>query len=136
MVANIEFEGGVLLRLTCDFYVDQRNTHQKGMEFHGDGGSLLLRGWHDFDAPLEIAAFREEPRPVKPLREPYAGVEWGRAVRDLAAAIRERRPHRATGQQAAHVVEILCAARASYEKGGTVELVSSFEPPAPMSWAE
>ncbi|MEV4837298.1 Gfo/Idh/MocA family oxidoreductase [Nonomuraea sp. NPDC049486] len=136
VVANIEFEGGVLLRLTCDFYVDQRNTHQKGMEFHGDGGSLLLRGWHDFDAPLEIAAFREEPRPVKPLREPYAGVEWGRAVRDLAAAIREGRPHRATGQQAAHVVEILCAARASYEKGGTVELVSSFEPPAPMSWAE
>ncbi|MBO4275991.1 hypothetical protein GSF24_36100 [Microbispora triticiradicis] len=56
-------------------------------------------------------------------------------MRDLAAAIREDRPHRATGRQAAHVVEILCAARESYETGKPVELTSDFTPPAPMEWA-
>lgn len=135
VVAGLEFDGGVQLRLTCDFYVDGHNTRQHGMEFHGDDGSLLLHGWHDFDGRIELSAFREPPQPVTPLREPYRGVEWGRAVRDLAAAIREDRPHRATGRQAAHVVEILCAARTSYEKGGTVELTSTFDPPAPMDWA-
>jgi len=135
VVANVEFDGGALLRLTCDFYVDNRNTHQHGLEFHGDTGSLLLHSWHDFDAALELAALNAEPRPVTPLREPYPGVEWGRPVRDLAAAVREGRPHRATGQQAAHVVEILCATRESYDKGGPVDLVSTFDPPAPMDWA-
>ncbi|WP_219510245.1 Gfo/Idh/MocA family protein [Nonomuraea ceibae] len=132
VVANVEFDGGVLLRLTCDFYVPGHGTRQHGLEFHGDTGSLLLRSWHDFDSALEVAAFGEEPRPVEPLRPAYRGVEWGRAVRDLAAAVREGRPHRATGRQAAHVVEILCATRASYEQGRPVELTSVFEPPAPL----
>ncbi|WP_336206243.1 Gfo/Idh/MocA family protein [Nonomuraea sp. LPB2021202275-12-8] len=135
VVASVEFDGGVLLRLTCDFYVDGHNTHQHGLEFHGDGGSLLLHSWHDFDSDLEIGAFREPLRPVPPVREAYRGVEWGRPVRDLAAAIREERPHRATGEQAAHVVEILCAVRQSYETGRPVDLVSSFVPAAAMEWA-
>ncbi|GGP01462.1 Gfo/Idh/MocA family oxidoreductase [Nonomuraea glycinis] len=135
VVADVEFDGGVRLRLTCDFYVDNHNTHQHGLEFHGDDGSLLLHSWQNFDSVLEMSAFREELRPVPPVREPYAGVEWGRPVRDLAAAIREERPHRATGAQAAHVVEILCAIRASYETGRPVDLVSSFVPAAPMEWA-
>ena len=49
--------------------------------------------------------------PVPPLREPFAGIDWGRALVDLAAAIEEGRPHRASGEQAAHVVEVLEADR-------------------------
>jgi predicted dehydrogenase len=135
IVANVEFDDGVLLRLTCDFYVDNGNTEQRGMEFHGDDGSLLLDSWHDFDTRVRLAGFRAEPREVPPLREPYRGVEWGRAVRDLAAAVVEGRPHRATGRQGAHVVEILNATRLSYETGRPVTLSSSFEPPAPLEWA-
>ncbi|WP_182882197.1 Gfo/Idh/MocA family protein [Microbispora sp. H10949] len=135
VVANVEFDGGVLLRLTCSFYVPNGSTRQQGVEFHGDDGSLLLESWHDFDPSVEVRAPGRDPEPVPPLREPWKGVEWGRAVRDLAAAIREDRPHRATGRQAAHVVEILCAARESYETGKPVELTSDFTPPAPMEWA-
>ncbi|WP_084965558.1 Gfo/Idh/MocA family protein [Thermoactinospora rubra] len=136
VVANLEFDGGVRLRLTVDFYVNNAVTRQRGMEFHGDDGALLLDSWHDFDAGLALSrAYQEVPAPVEPVREPYRGVEWGRAVRDLADAIRTGRPHRATGRQAAHVVEILCAVRESYETGQPVELSSAFEPPAPMDWA-
>ncbi|GAA0373676.1 hypothetical protein GCM10009530_25110 [Microbispora corallina] len=135
VVANVEFDGGVLLRLTCCFYVGNDSTRQKGLEFHGDDGSLLLESWHDFDPPLEVRAPGRDPEAIPLLREPYRGVEWGRAVRDLAAAIREGRPHRATGRQAAHVVEILCAAKESYESGKPVDLTSDFTPPAPMDWA-
>ncbi|MEV4009866.1 Gfo/Idh/MocA family oxidoreductase [Nonomuraea angiospora] len=135
VVANVEFDGGALLRLTCDFYVGNDLTRQRGVEFHGDTGSLLLESWHDFDSALHVGDFAGSLAPVAPLREPYRGVEWGRAVRDLAAAIRQDRPHRATGRQAAHVVEILCAIRESYETGRTVKLRSVFEPPAPMEWA-
>jgi hypothetical protein len=56
-------------------------------------------------------------------------------VLELATAIREERPHRASARLAAHVVEILDGAKRSYETGEPVDLRSVFEPPAPMDWA-
>jgi predicted dehydrogenase len=69
------------------------------------------------------------------VKEPYPGTEWGRGILDMATAIMEDRPHRATGAQAAHVVEILCAIAKSVETGEHVELTSTFSPPAMMDWA-
>jgi hypothetical protein len=48
----------------------------------------------------------------------------------------EGRPQRATGAQAAHVVEILCAIQQSYTEGRPVEVTSTFTPPTPMPWGE
>jgi hypothetical protein len=55
----------------------------------------------------------------------------------MAVAIHEGRPHRASAEQAAHVVEILEAARRSIgEDGRPVEIASTVEPPPLMPWAE
>jgi hypothetical protein len=69
------------------------------------------------------------------VHHPYPGVEWGRPVRDLVAAIAQKLPHRATGEQAVHIVEILDATRRSYESGAPVSVLSRFDKPAPMEWA-
>ena len=72
------------------------------------------------------------------LKPPYRGshkVEWGRAVLDMAQAISEDRPHRATGEHAAHVVEILGAIARSVATRQPVNVQSSFTPPQPMPWA-
>jgi hypothetical protein len=54
----------------------------------------------------------------------------------MAAAIAEGRPHRASGEQAAHVVDILEAAAASMsDQGRRIEITSTFDPPALMPWA-
>jgi predicted dehydrogenase len=135
VVAVIELASGPVVRLTADFYVDGPNTKQHGVEFHGDAGSLYLSSWHNFDATVELAAFGEDYAPVPPLRTPYRGVEWGRAVRETAAALREDRPHRATGAQAAHIVDILNAISQSLESEQPVAVQSTFDPPAPMPWA-
>ena len=58
---------------------------------------------------MAFSEFGGEYEAVSLVKEPYEGTEWGRAVLDMAAAIEEGRPHRATGEQAAHVVEILNA---------------------------
>ena len=60
---------------------------------------------------------------------------YGRGVLDMAQAIEQGRPHRATGEQAAHVVEILCAIAKSAELDRPVEIHSDFSPPAPMDWS-
>jgi predicted dehydrogenase len=133
VTAVIDLADDVVLRLTSNFYVAM--TGQRGMEFHGDDGSLAIESWQDFHAPVTATPFGGEPEPVPYVREPYPGIEWGRPVLDLVAAIEQDRPHRATGRQAAHVVEILDATRRSYRTGRPVEVHSEFDPPAPMEWA-
>ncbi len=134
IVAAVELADGTVVRLTTNFYV--RSTRQRGLEFHGDAGSLWLGCFQEFSAPVEFARFGEPFAAVPYVREPFKGIEWGRALVELHDAIREGRPQRATGAQAAHVVEILCAIAASAERGEPVEVTSSFVPPAPMDWAQ
>ncbi len=134
VVAAIEFENGMLARLTTNFYVPQRGK-QKGVELHGDLGSLAISSWQDFNATVEFAAFGNNYEPLPYVREPFGGIEWGRAVVELSEAMDEGRPQRATGAQAAHVVEILCAVKDSMERGGAVAITSSFTQPTPMPWA-
>lgn len=134
VVAAVELENGTLVRLTTNFYVGH-HSKQAGIEFHGDLGSLYLSSWQSFHAAVEYAEFGGQYEALPLVKEPYEGTEWGRAVLDMAQAIREDRPHRATGEQAAHVVEILVAIARSMELGQPIEVRSFFTPPAPMDWA-
>jgi hypothetical protein len=62
----------------------------------------------------------------------FRGIDWGRALAELSAAISEQRPPRATGEHAAHVVEILDAVETSVRDGKAVDVTSTFAaPPAP-----
>ena len=135
VVAAVELANGTVVRLTTNFYVGQ-HSKQKGLEFHGDLGSLYLDSWQNFHAAVEFAEYRQPYEPVTPVKEPYQGTEWGRAVAELADALAEDRPQRATGAQAAHVVEICEAITTSLKQGGPVEVTSDFTPPAPMEWAQ
>ena len=129
-VALIELADGTLVRLTTSFYVGQQSK-QKGIEFHGDTGSVFISSWQDFDATVELAPFGGAYEPV-PVPGAFHGVDWGRALAELAAAIAEERPHRATGAHAAHVVEILDAVETSVRRGRRSRSTSTFvAPPAP-----
>ncbi len=132
-VAVLELDGGVVVRLTANFYVPA--SKQRGLEFHGDAGSLYLPTWGEFDSRIELQARNGEYETVQPLREPYEGIDWSRALTDLAQAIAEGRPHRAGGEHAAHLVEVLEAARTSVAEGGAVDVRSDFPQPAPYDWA-
>jgi predicted dehydrogenase len=69
------------------------------------------------------------------LREPYLGTDWARPIVELAEAIGKGRAHRASAEQAAHVVEVVEAIARAQAEGGPVEVRSSFEPPPPLGWA-
>ena len=134
VVAVVELADGVVARLTASFYVG--TSKQRGLEFHGDLGSLHLPSWQDFDSRIELQERGAEYEAVEPLRTPYPGIDWSRALVDLAEAIEDDRPHRATGEHAAHIVEVLEAARRSAEEGtGAVEVRSDFRRPEPLDWA-
>ena len=150
-IAAIEFANGAVARLTANFYVGFHSKQVRGIEFHGDKGSLFLSDWHNFNGTVEYAGFsgtwpdsntRYEPLPY--VKEPYTGnvedshggVEWSRGVVDMAEAIQENRPQRITGAQAAHVVEIVCGIQTAFREGRRVQITSEFPQPAPMDWAK
>jgi predicted dehydrogenase len=132
-VAVVELESGVVVRLTANFYVGSHGK-QRGIELHGDTGSLFISSWQEFDATVELARFGETYVRV-PVANAFRGTDWGRALGDLSDAIGTGRPHRATGAHAAHIVEILDAITIAATEGRVVEITSSFTPPALSSAA-
>jgi predicted dehydrogenase len=135
VVSMIELANGTLVRLTTNFYVGTHNK-QTGIEFHGDLGSVYLKSWQHFDSPVEFSEFNKQYESLPLVREAAPGTPWGRGVWEMIRAMQDNRRHRFTGEQAAHVVEILTAAARSMQEGRAVEITSSFTPPQPMEWAE
>ncbi|MGI9111071.1 MAG: Gfo/Idh/MocA family protein, partial [Gaiellaceae bacterium] len=135
IVASVELADGVLVRLTASFYVGPGK--QRGLELHGDDGSLYLPTWAEADSRIELQARGGEYATIPPVREPFHGIDWGRALVELAEAVEAGRPHRSSGEHAAHVVEVFDAVRRSLEQGGlAVEVHSDFRRPEPMDWAK
>jgi predicted dehydrogenase len=137
IVAGLELDGGAVVRLTASFYVGRPAKQTGSLEFHGDAGSLALGSFQEFDATVETAAYGEAFEPVAHVRPPFRGIAWARGVAEMAAAIGEGRPHRASAEQAAHVVEILEGAATSMaDDGRIVAIDSTFDPPPLMPWAQ
>ena len=106
------------------------------MEFHGDEGMVYLGSSFMFDAQVDFAAYGEEFVAEPFVRQPYEGVEFGRGLQEAANAICEDRPHVATAEHAAHVIETICAIEKAMLQEKSVEISSRFPPLALMPWAE
>jgi predicted dehydrogenase len=136
ILVALELEGGTIVRLTASFYVGRPARRPGSLEFHGDDASLSLGSFQEFDAPVELGSFGGDYATVTPVRPPFRGTAWARGVAEMAAAIAEQRPHRASAEQAAHVVDILEAAATSIAGDGRPVAVSStFSQPDLMPWA-
>ncbi|MCX7869466.1 MAG: Gfo/Idh/MocA family oxidoreductase, partial [Terrimicrobiaceae bacterium] len=126
--AVLTLASGLKARITSSFYVGGPDA-ARGLEVHGDEGSLFLDRWDFFDARVRLASGGGPARPV-PLDVPSAGgIEFARGVRDLARALLNDRPHRCTGAHAAHVVEVCEAILQSARSGQKVSLDSDFPTP-------
>jgi predicted dehydrogenase len=133
VVAVLEHEDSTVTRLTASFYVGP--CRQRGLELHGDGGSLWLPTWAEANSRVLRQERGGNYAPLALVREPFDGIDWGRALVDLAQALEEERPHRSTGEHGAHLVEVLEAAAAASKRGLPVEVESDFPQPEPMEWA-
>lgn len=126
-VATARFATGALLRLTCTFFVDSA-TLPRAVDFHGVDGSLRLHDWVRGDSPISRSDYAR-PLEVIVEGENVADVDWCLGLADLAASIKEDRPHRVSAAHAAHVVEILEAIARSAESGQRISLSSTFPSP-------
>jgi predicted dehydrogenase len=135
MVSIMEMSDGTQVRLTTGFYVANKSSRQQGIEVHGDLGSLHLDSTGVFNTTVTHIPFGGEPEKVEHIRDPYPGIPWGRGVHEVATAIRDDCPHLFSGEQAAHIVDVLSAHNESMSTNQRVAVTSTFDPPVPAAWA-
>lgn len=125
-VIAAEFESGALLRLTCNFYVASA-TEPRRVDFHGDRGSIRTKDFFSPAAGVDRADYGSAYEPLIPAAD--TPQDWALGVAEMAAALEDGRPHRASAEHAAHVVEVLEAIATSAAEGRRVAVGSSFPDP-------
>lgn len=104
------------------------------VEITGTEGTLVLPDPNYFDGDLVLHRRGSEGSEL--LESTVASSTRGTGVLELARALRENRPHRASGELAFHVVDTMVSIAESIETGEFVTVGSSAPtvPPLPADW--
>jgi predicted dehydrogenase len=127
------FANGAAVSMTMSFDV-ARHGHAP-LEIYGETGSLIAPDPNFFGGTIKYATAADDWK-EKPIQHAYFDDNYRiLGVADMARAIRENRPHRASGALGLHVLEVMEAFQTSSDEGRAVEISSRPERPAPMAVA-
>ena len=126
----LTFASGAAVSMTMSFDVAR---HRHGpIELYGETGSLIVPDPNHFGGKVEFATASEDWREIE-IKGPYADGNYRIVgLADMAQAIRAGRPHRATGELAFHVLEVMEAFQRSSEAGQAVAISTCPQRPAPL----
>ena len=126
----MDFENGAIGTIVTSFDVWAANV--PGVEIYGTTGSLSVPDPNGFGGPVKVRRSGADEWQEVPLTHAYAHNGRGLGVADMAYALRSGRPHRANGQLACHVLDIMHAFHDSSDAGRHVKLKSTCKRPAPL----
>jgi predicted dehydrogenase len=127
MTAILEHRGGAVS--TVDFSFDIWASRRPLFEVYGTEGTIAVPDPNRFDDPVEVfTAEAGEWRTADPSAG-YPGAARGTGLADMARAIETGRPHRASGELALHVLEIMAAVTASSTTHAVVTLTTTVDRP-------
>lgn len=130
VAGTMETVGGAVVTLVMSF--DMPKHRHSPIEVYGTEGTMLVPDPNFFDGQIEIAKTGEEWQPV-PTEHGHAEHNLRiMGVADMATAIRSGRPHRANGDLAFHVLEVMEAFQRSSDAGTHIDMTTRPERPAMM----
>jgi predicted dehydrogenase len=134
ITAVIDFAGGAVCSMIMSFDVWDANLPR--IEIYGSEGSLSVPDPNGFGGPVRL--WRHDAREWRemPLNSELVENWRGLGVADMALAQRDERPHRASGDLAYHVLDIMHAIHEASHAGKHIELTSNCERPARLSAGE
>jgi predicted dehydrogenase len=147
-VATLFFESGLVARLTCSILA----PHDRSLRIIGDHGVLELEDCWDNDSPVRfrrrfnvrrrlinapVARRLRLAQPTHPKTARWGAVSLNYALgpKEMADALAEGRPCRASADLALHLTEVTLAIQASGEGAGAQTMQTRCAPVAPMPWA-
>ncbi len=128
VTAILEHASGVVSTVTVSFEVWA--TRIPLFEVHGTAGTLAVPDPNRFSDPVLLATAEDREFREVPALAGYADAGRGVGLADLARAIETERPHRASGELAFHVLEIMEAVVTAGREHAVVTLASTVERPA------
>lgn len=130
VAGTMKFVSGAVVSIAMSFDVP-RHKHSP-IELYGSDASLLVPDPNHFGGEIMLATASDDWKLV-PTEHAYADGNYRViGVADMADAIRNRRPHRASGELAYHVLEVMEAFQRSSDSGRHVTIESRPERPAPL----
>jgi len=111
---------------------DAHSTGLPHIEIYGTEGSLRCIDPNNFGGQIYLR--KPDDRDLVPVKCQYGYNQNGRGVgvADMAVAIRNGRPHRASGEMAYHVIDIVHALHEASNENRHIELESTCAQPAPL----
>ena len=126
----LDFVSGPVATVITSFDVWAANLPR--VEFYGSEGSLSLPDPNTFGGPVRAKSAQDAEWQEVPLIPGRAEESRGLGVRDMAAAIRENRPHRANSEMAFHVLDLMQSFEEASTSGRHIEIQSRCERPAAL----
>lgn len=126
----VTFENGAVVQVCMSF--DVAGHKHSPIELYGTEGSIVVADPNFFGGDIECLTKGGEWETRSPT-QPYTEENYRSiGVADMACAIRNNRPHRASGALALHVLEVMEAFETSSQSGARVEMTTSVPRPAPF----
>jgi predicted dehydrogenase len=129
LIGLVEFAQGAVATVTMSF--DTWVHHLPMIEIFGTEGSLLCPDPNQFNGDVLLWTTGSKEWRKVPLTH-NGDMGRGLGMAEMAVAIREQRPHRASGKLALHVVEMMEAFHVSARKGRKIALESGCRQPAAL----
>ena len=132
VTGTLQFVSGALVQLSLSFDVP-KHTHGP-IEIYGTDAAMQVPDPNWFGGEVKIARPRADHWDDVPVKIPYADANYrSLGVADMAYAIIKNRPHRASGELALHVLEVMEAFEVASKSGEIVKIKTKAERPAPMT---
>jgi predicted dehydrogenase len=126
----LEFASGAVGTIITTF--DVKASQLPRMEIYGSDATLSLPDPNTFGGPVRLRAATDSDWHDMPLTHIYTENSRGLGVADLADALANDRPHRANGDLAHHVLDIMQAFHEASATGAAIDLTSTCERPAAL----
>jgi predicted dehydrogenase len=130
VVGVMDFEQGAVGTIITSF--DVHSAPMPCLQVFGSEGTLNVPDPNTFGGPVRLWRRETGEWEEVELRRPYADNSRGLGVADMACALRSGRDHRASGELAFHVLDLMCAFHDASDRGEHVEPESRCDRPPPL----
>jgi predicted dehydrogenase len=131
IAGTMTFASGAIVQIAMSF--EAWGHKHSPIEIYGSAGSLAVPDPNRFGGTVELL----EPGKAwvaMPTTHGYADGNYRSiGLVDMAQALREGRPHRASGELALHVLEVMTGLIAAAEEDRSIEIESRCERPSPLA---
>jgi predicted dehydrogenase len=124
----MDFENGAIGEITTSF--DVWHSKLPCISIYGTEGSMIVPDPNGFGGEIFVRGANDKDWELRPLTHGFAENSRGLGVLDMAHAIAENRPHRASGELAYHVLDAMHAFEDSNREGRHILLEPGVRPAA------